>query len=167
MRAQDTGATRRERFNDHRDNGDETHQRERGDLQKQLDALERELASQAAAGEWKDEAITGLRARLLEMRDQVAEDRKDYNERMKFMQGMVEKLQSQSERYVQELVGINRLVGQLEAENRTLRQLPAGRREAYVDEPSASAAPDPYISESSLEADASFDQPNNPPQYHA
>ena len=88
------------------------------DLQNRIIELERE----AAAGQYKDELITRLR-------EQLNEDRQDYNGRMKFYEQQIEKLQTTSERYVEELVGVNRRVGQLEAENRTLRMLPAGNRQ--------------------------------------
>jgi hypothetical protein len=93
-------------------------QRERDSLQQRVRELERE----AAAGQYKDELITSLK-------DRVQEDRREYSERMQFFQNQVEKLQTTTTRYVDELVGINRRVGQLEAENRSLRQLPAGRYE--------------------------------------
>jgi hypothetical protein len=102
------------------------------DERKEIESMRKrnaELEREAAAGEWKDEVITGLRERLIETQERVVEDRKDYNERMKFFQTQIEKLQTTSERYVEELVGINRLVGELKAENRTLRMLPAGNRE--------------------------------------
>jgi chromosome segregation ATPase len=69
------------------------------------------------------------------LRERLNEDRRDYNERMTFFQTQVEKLQSTAERYVSELVGINRRVGELEAENRSLRQLPAGKSETTPKEP--------------------------------
>jgi hypothetical protein len=99
-------------------NRDEGHREQLDSLQKRIIELERE----AAAGQYKDELITSLRERL-------NEDRRDYNDRMKFFQTQVEKLQTTTERYVEQLVGINRRVGELEAENRTLRQLPEGKQE--------------------------------------
>jgi chromosome segregation ATPase len=101
-------------------------------LQRRINELERE----AAAGHYKDELITSLRERL-------NDDRQDYNERMKFFQTQVKKLQSTAERYVDELVGINRRVGELEAENRTLRQLPVGKS----DTPSKESAADAFTPE--------------------
>ena len=111
---------------------DEKYKEQLESLQKRLIELERE----AAAGQYKDELITTLRERL-------NEDRRDYNERMQFFQTQVEKLQTTAERYVDELVGINRRVGELEAENRTLRQLPVGKS----DTPSKESAADAFTPE--------------------
>jgi hypothetical protein len=86
-------------------------------LQKRVVELERELASETAANRWKDDLITSARERVEEFRN-------DYQERVKFYQTQIEKLQFTNERYVEQLVGINRMVGELEAENRVLRQLP-------------------------------------------
>jgi hypothetical protein len=84
-----------------------------------------------AAGQYKDELITTLRECL-------NEDRKDYNSRMSFFQNQVEKLQTTNAKYVDDLIGINRRVGELEAENRTLRQLPEGDRQSGNDDPPTS-----------------------------
>jgi phage shock protein A len=139
----------------------ETLKMERDDLQRRIIELERETA----AGQYKDELITSLR-------DRLHEDRQDYTDRMKFFQNQVEKLQTTTERYVGELVGINRRVGQLEAENRTLRQLPAGRpetrdvRDVYdPNSPRPEESPrDAYGS--AYTSEAIHDQPDNQPPFH-
>jgi chromosome segregation ATPase len=118
---------------------------------KELDALQNriiELEREAAAGQYKDELITTLRERL-------NEDRRDYNERMTFFQTQIEKLQSTNERYVEERVRISRRAGELEAEIRTLRQLPAGKSETPPKEP----APD--ASTSMRNDEVVYDQPSN------
>jgi hypothetical protein len=131
---------------------------ERESLQKRIQELEREVA----AGQYKDELITS-------MRDRLSQDRHDYNERMQFFQKQVEKLQETTTRYVDELVGINRRVGQLEAENRSLRQLPAGDRSTPRNAEDSSGVREEYRRpfEPTPGPDMTDDQPGNHAAYHA
>jgi hypothetical protein len=76
----------------------------------------------------------------------------------------IEKLQATAERYVEELVGINRRVGELEAENRSLRQLPAGKPESTeaphgFGTPPREPAPDAFTRTRNDEV--VFDQPSH------
>ena len=89
------------------------------DMEAELNKMREEKIRAESSTGYKDELLTFFK-------NQISNDRDDYNNRMKFMQDQIIKLQEQSTKYADQVIDSQRRIGSLESH---LRQLEAPKSE--------------------------------------